>query len=102
MSEQARRVSRGQFLRQVGATVAAGVGLAAVPSLARAGTAHQGEYQGDEHAPACAIYCYQLSPCDTCGTGKRWFRCVSQCGGVQYLCLTRSSCAGFCYSPNVC
>lgn len=103
MSEQPRRISRGSFLRQVGVTLAAGVGLAAAPSLARADATPQGERQDEEPASGCAIYCYENSPfCYDCPPGKRRFRCVSQCGGTEYMCLTRSTCTGFCYSPNVC
>lgn len=99
MSAQTRRISRGHFLRQVGYTVAAGVGLAAAPSLARAST----QDEADDRTPACAIYCHDNSPyCYNCPSGTRRFRCVSQCGGTEYLCLTRSSCGGFCYSQNVC
>lgn len=103
MSEQARRMSRGHFLRQVGVTLAAGAGLAAVPTFAKAGTADQDERQDDDRASGCAIYCYQTSPCQNCtDPDQRRFRCVSQCGGTTYPCLTRSACTSFCLSPNVC
>jgi hypothetical protein len=80
MTENEGRMSRRRFVRRLGLTLGAGIGLMAIP------------------ARALAIpfrCCYSGCACghDNCATGK--CRCLCDCGGSSY-------CAINCVSPGQC
>lgn len=92
------RNSRRAFIRHLGATAAAAVGVAALPRGAHAASP---SHDGDIDPQACAIYCYMDScPCPGAPAQTR-FHCVSQCGGSWHVCYQRS-CVGFCFSQSAC
>ena len=94
------RRSRRRFVADVARTLGAGVGLAMLPAVARAG-----DREVSAGPDACAIYCQPAESCSTaCSTsGYRLFRCVNQCDGSSFQkCYQRTSCTSFCLSQNAC
>ncbi len=116
--------SRRQFLRRVGGTFAAGVGMAVVPAVtARASTAslrtssppaNAGRSglataylppprRGIKLAPdVCGISC-QPSGCTTSGCPPMYrnFHCLG-CGYDYYQCYKRTTCTSFCECQGCC
>lgn len=87
---------RRSFLTRLGATLAAGVGLAAMGD--RAAGARP---RAARHANACAIYCASSACPGGCGPGMNLFHCYDQCAGGYYSCLEHD-CSSFCLSANAC
>ncbi len=69
--------SRRQFLRQLGATALAGVGIALVP--------------GSSQAKALAAVCCPDSSCPSCNPPQKKYRCQG-CGCNYCACINQSGC----------
>jgi hypothetical protein len=67
--------NRRRFLRQLGTTLAAGMGIAWLPSQR-----------------AYAVNCCPDPTCGSCPSGKRKFRCQCPDGSYCTICLTRTTC----------
>lgn len=82
------REPRRAFLRRVGATVAAGVGLVAFGAdRARAGTA------------ACTLYCRSVGcPTDGCPPGYYRYSCMDSCDGSTFDHCIGGACQARCLS----
>lgn len=80
----AERPSRRTFLRQIGMTLAAGLGAAALPSLAMGGRVRPDTFE-----------CCPHSSCPSCGSGKP-FLCVCPTGNYC-TCIASNEC-GLCGS----
>lgn len=95
-----RDMSRATFIRGLGTTVLAGVGLAAYPGRSHAQSA---EGSRVEAPTACAISCYPTANCPPaqsgCPAGAGLYYC-SGCGGSYTRCYAnRSNCVYFCAAP---
>ncbi len=73
--------SRRSFLRQLGTGLAAGIGVALIPTASRA----------DLLAVNCCPNCSACN-CSNCGAGKRKFRCTCPVGSYCTSCLSRDTC----------
>ena len=68
-------MERRRFLRQVGAAIAAGIGVSLVPGV----------------APATNVQCCPSTTCPACPSGLHRFRCRG--GNCNYcVCKTRTTC----------
>jgi hypothetical protein len=98
----ARRIERRTFVRGLGATVAAGLGLAVLPGKAVAvGSRRPGSGPGQGmHPDSCGVFC-SLVECgsQTC-LGASLYHCVNQCDGSSYdTCSDSHGCSNYCLAP---
>jgi hypothetical protein len=83
---------RRRFLRRLGTTIAAGIGLVAFGADGPAGAAHR-------RTNACTLYCRSVGcPTDGCGQGQYRYSCTDACDGTTFdYCIT-GSCTARCLS----
>lgn len=86
--------SRRRFLRRVGTTLAAGVGLAAFGADRSGARPHRG-------TNACAIFCTPLCGQQPCPAGQNYFSCDDRCSGPWKACLSHA-CSSYCFSQYAC
>jgi len=93
--------SRRQFLRRTGITAAvaaAFVGAADIAGMSSASAAVKHKNGRAASPDACCVSCtYTPGHCNggkACPSGECCFRCVNNCGGTSFECLTHS-CSNF-------
>lgn len=107
LETSAAGVPRRRFLTRLGATLAAGVGFSAFDAASAEALQRPdffdppSDAQVAKDTQGCAIYCYTHACPGGCCSGKNIFRCVDQCAGTYYRCLTHS-CSSYCLSSSAC
>lgn len=90
MNQVEGSTNRRRFLKQTGATLAAGIGLSMVPSLSKAFASESGDSASPSLPNSKSVTCCtDTSNCGKCANNnKTQYYCTGQCPAFCYGCTT--------------